>query len=426
MRRSLLLSLLALPAFAAEGEPTPDQKPRLAVVPFTSLSPDVPMRAGPKAAGMLAQEFKSADAFVLLDSQKDKVADPHEADLTEARRLVEEARALRAKKKFRLAEEALLKALGVFRNADAAVSEPAIVGEVQDAWVLLAAVQFNTGRDDEGHKSLTAGLTLAPDRELPLAQTSALFSRVVTEDRKALKELKRSSLLIQSLPAGAPITLDGVTLGATPLQVRDVPPGQHFWRAQLSNGEVVANVVEVGVGKEQVVNVASTAKDPESRLLGALSQNKLDAEALAAAKEHAKELGADLLLLGALSRDGKGLALDAFLVVAATGEVRRLARPQFDPELLSAGMEFFNLAGDMAKKGALAGEPQKVPAAVSTMPITLDAKVKDARYGVAPEKENLAEGLEATEGGASAKDPGKDEPRKPVGPPARRVPLKKK
>lgn len=418
-----LVCLSPLASFATEGEATPESKPKLAVVPFTALSADVPMRAGVKAAGMLSTEFKGAEAFVQLDDKREKPADPHADDLATARKSVEEAKGLRAKKKFRLADEALQRALGQYRNAGPAVTD---VAEVQDAWALLSAVQFNTGRDEEGGKSLSAGLVLAPERELPLAQTSTLFAKVVAEARGRVKTGGKGTLLMQSVPAGAPVSIDGVALGATPLLVREVPAGQHFWRAQLANGEVAAGLVEVGADKQVVVPAVATNKDPESRLLAALAQNKLDADAIGAAREHAAALGADLLVFGALSRDGKGLALDAFLLVAQTGELRRLARPQFDPELLSAGMEFFTLAGDMGKKGGQAGDPAKVPTPVSPLPQAAAAKLKDVKYGVPPDKENLAEGLEAGEPAAGpAKEPDKDEARKPVVP-QRRVPLKKK
>jgi tetratricopeptide (TPR) repeat protein len=357
--------------------------------------------------------FRSVEA-------KKKEAEAAADALAEARKAVEEAKELRAKKKFRLADEALTKALGLFQKNAAGVTE---IGEVVDAYALLSAVQYNTGRDEEGLKSLTTAIGLAPDRDLPLAATSALFARVVTDTRKALKESVKGQLLIESTPGNATLLIDGLALGSTPLTVKDVPPGLHFWRAALPNGELQGGVVEVTSGKQANVKATSASKDPESRLLSSVAQNKIDHDALAAAKEYAGANTADLLIFGGLSvKVGKGLVLDSFVYAVATNEVRRLPRATFDAELLNAGMEFYNLAGEVAKKGAETGEAVKVPASVSFDLVGQSAKVAEVKYGVVPGKAAAAEALEGLEAGG--KEPGKDDgPRKPLVP---RAPLKKK
>lgn len=410
-----LLTLVALSAFAQETPAEPATKPKLSVMPFASLSGDVPTRAGAKAVGMLTTEFKSADSFALVEAKKEKANDAAEDALAQARKEVEAAKELRAKKKFRLADEALQRAITAYKSASTALPE---LGEVVDAWALLSAVQYNTGRDDEGLKSLNQALALAPDRELPLAQTSALFGRVVADARKAMKDGAKGSLMLESAPSNAPVMLDGLVLGATPLSVKDVPPGLHFWKVTLPSGEQVGGLVEVTAGKQATAKAASSSKDPESRLLSSLSQNKLDADLLAAAKEHAKAAEADLVVFGALSKEGKGLALDSFLFAASTGEMRRMGRAAFDTELLSAGMEFYNLAGELAKKGDKVGEPVKVPSSVSmTLLAAGPAKVAEAKYGVVPGRET--EGLVENPG-----EPAKEEPRKPLEQ-KRRAPLKR-
>ncbi len=416
----LLLALtttLSLSA-VAQGEATPapaGPKPKLTVMPFAALTGDVPQRAGAKAVGMLTTEFKSADSFSLVDAKKEKSTTAAEESIETARAAVKEASELRGKKKFRLAEEALQRAITAYKNAPGSLAD---LAEVVDAYALLSAVQFNTGRDDEGAKSLNQALTLAPERELPLAQTSALFARVVTDARKGIKDGAKGSVMLESAPSNAPVLLDGLALGSTPLAVKDVPPGLHFWKATLPSGESLGGIVEVVAGKQASAKAASASKDPESRLLSSLAQNKLDADLVAAAREHAKSAEADLVVFGALSKEGKGLALDTFLFAASTGDVRRMARASFDTELLSAGMEFFNLAGELAKKGDKVGEAVKVPSSVSMTLITGgSAKLAEAKYGVVPGKEP---GLDD-----AAPEPTKDDgPRKPLEQ-KRRGPLKR-
>ena len=140
------------------------------------------------------------------------------------------------------AEQALRAALDQYRLAAGALPE---VGEVADAWALLSAVLYNTGRDEEGLAALNAALALGPSRELPLAQTSALFARVVAEARKGVQAGPRGTLLAESTPAGATFVLDGVALGPTPMEVKDVPAGSHAWKVQLPTGERLGGTVEV-------------------------------------------------------------------------------------------------------------------------------------------------------------------------------------
>lgn len=416
IRFSVALALAASLSAAAQDTP----KSKLSVMPFAALTGDVPPRAGTKATGMLTQEFKSADTFQLVDVKKDGKDDPAAAALDAARKAVEEAKAHRAKKKFRLAEEALKKAIAEYEKAATALPE---MGELVDALALLSAVQFNTGRDEEGQKSLNQALALAPDRELPLAATSALFSKLVESSRKNLKDGPKGSVLLESSPSNAPVTLDGLALGATPLMVKDVPPGLHVWRAQLPTGEALGGFLEVQAGKQATAKAASSSKDPESRLLTALAMNKLDADALNAAKEQAKAAEADLLVFGALSKDGKGLVLDSFLFAAASGEIRRLPRARFDTELLSAGMEFYNLAGELAKKGKTVGEAVKVPSGVAlALAAGGAAKTAEAKYGVVPGKELDVEGIDTATGPATGPSDGQRKPLEQK----RRVPLIKK
>jgi hypothetical protein len=415
MRTSLLA--LCLLAFAASAEDSAAPAPKLAVLPFASLSGDVPARAGAKASGMLMTEFKNAEGLQLVDIRKAAGADQSSDALAEVRKAVDEAKELRKKKKFRLAAEGLTKAIAGYRTNAAAVTD---VAEVVDAYALLSAVQYNTGRDDEGAKSLSTALALAPDRDLPLAATSQLFARVVSDSRAAVKGAAKGTLQLETTPSGAAVVVDGIALGNTPLQVKEVPPGLHFWHATLPNGEVLGGVADVVSGKTAKVSGTSQAKDPESRLLSSVSQNHLDKDMVAAAKELASSAGVDLLVFGSLSKEGKGLALDAFLFSAEGGEVRRLPRAQFDMELLSAGVEFYNLAGQLGSKGAKSGEPVKVPSSVLANLGPSGIKLAEAKYGVQPGKEVAGLDLEPEQPAKAD-----DGPRKPLGD-GKRVPLKKK
>ncbi|MHB8878628.1 MAG: PEGA domain-containing protein, partial [Myxococcaceae bacterium] len=362
----------------------------------------------------LSTELKNTEGVQLVDARKGAGADPFQEGLERARKLVDEAKDQRKTRKFRLAEESLTKAVAEYKASAAGLAE---VGELVDTYALLSAVQFNTGRDEQGHASLNIALAMAPARDLPLAATSALFNRVVTESKRAIQLAPRGMLLVESTPPGAAVTIDGVLLGNAPLQVKDVPAGLHVWKVSLPSGETTGGLVEVAAAKPSKVSGQTQAKDPESRILATLAQNKLDAEVVAAAKEHAKAAESDLVLFGALSKEGKGLALDCFLLQAATGELRRLPHLTFDTELLSAGMEFFNLASQIKERGAKIGEPARVPGPVSLQTVASGVKLAEAQYGVQAGKDLSLD----ADPGEGPKDTG---PRTPLEP-KKRVPLKK-
>lgn len=427
MKKTFATFLVGLSVSGAALAQDDKPGPKVAVVPFAALSGDIPQRAGTKAAGMLSNELKNAEGLALAEDPKKgpagAAADPYKETLDEAKGLVEEARSLREKRKFRAAEEALTRAIAAFEKGAPGMAEP---GELQDAYVLLSAIQFNTGRDEEGAKSLDTALGLQPVRELPLAKSSALFTRVVTDARAAQARAPKGSLLVESSPAGAAVTVDGVALGSAPLQISDVPPGVHVWRVQLPSGEATGGVVRVMAQKQAKVLGQSSGQDPESKMLATLSMNRIDQSVLDAAKTYAKEVSADLLIFGALSRDGKNLALDSFVLKADSGEVKRLPRSVFDPELLSAGMEFYNLVGSLAKDGLKVGSDTRLPGPVSNTFKQGGVKVAEVRYGEAPKQADATDvlGMDTTPIGKGDPAAKPAEDRKPLAP-KKRVPLKR-
>ncbi|MBX5482105.1 MAG: PEGA domain-containing protein [Myxococcaceae bacterium] len=400
------------------------EAPKVAVVPFAALSGDVPQRAGTKAAGMLSNELKNADGFALIgDATKASAPheDPYKDALEQARAAVEEAQDLRAKRKFRAAEEALHKALAAYEKGAPGLTD---VGEYQDAWVLLSAIQYLTGRDEDGARSLDTALALAPNRELPLAKTSALFTRVVNDARAALMKGNKGTLLVESSPMGAAVTVDGVALGSTPLQVNDVPPGVHVWRVQLPSGEAIGGVARIEAKKTVKVLGQATGQDPESKMLATLSQNRLDQGVIDAAKQYAQAAQADLLIFGALSREGKNLALDSFVLETKSGALKRLPRSTFDTELLSAGMEFYNLVGSLAKEGLKVGTDTRVPGPVSNEFKGGGVKIAEVRYGQLPKAAESADLLGVDTAAGDKGGTAQKEERKPLTP-KKRTPLKR-
>jgi hypothetical protein len=350
MRSFALLLLISSDVWAQ------DAKPRLAVLSFVVRSREVPARAASKARSMLTTELQRTGAFVLVEPQNLASTETLDA-LKNARTLVEEAKMLRTKKKFRGSDDVLTKSLEAYRRGAAQLAD---IGEVADALALQSAGQYSTGRDEEAAVTLRQALAVAPCREVGLAASSPLFAQTVENARQQVKASASGRCLIETTPALAPITFDGLVVGASPLILTEVAEGTHFWSVLWPNGERAGGTIAL-VGNKQSQIKAQAAPSANLRLWEALNNSSFETDALAAALQYASEWHVEYLLMGALISEGKGLALDSFLFTASTKALRQLKRAPFDAELLSAGVEFFNLAGELAKNGAQAGDSVQTP-----------------------------------------------------------------
>lgn len=412
---SLPVCVVALACLSTEASAAENK--RWVVVPFAALSSDVPPRAGTKAAGMLGSELKNAGGQTVAELPAAAATTADDASLKGPRALVDEAKKARDARKFKVAEEKLSSALDAYRAQASALTD---IGEVQDAQALLAAVQFLTGKDEEGRKSLSSALSLAPNRALPLAQTSPLFSRVVEENRAALKGTAKETVLVESQPAGAEVLLDGVRVGRTPVEIAGVPAGPHWWKLTYPTGLVSAGFATVNAGKGTTkVSGKIEASTAEARLLAALGGNRLDESALSAAKEIGKTAGAQALLVGTLGPHPQGLVLEPFSVDVGTGAVQRLPAQTFDAELLGAGAALAGLVESMTKG---TGEAVKLPAPAAKVAFLQKPSLTQVKYGIAAKAPGKAvvTGDDDDAGQNDAPAPTTQEA------PKRRVPLRKK
>jgi hypothetical protein len=351
MRTVLLLGVLLATSALAQGEPR-----RVAVLPLQALSGDVPPRAGPRVTARLTSELRTQGLTLV---EPPATSAPSDA-LARARALVKEAQAQREARDFARADATLAQALEAYAAGASGLSDGS---EPADAYALRAAVRYAMGQDSQAEQLLIQALALSPARPLPLAATSPLFARTVERVRGTLGKSPRGAVTFLSVPPGVTVTLDGHTLGVAPVRVAEVPPGVHLWRATLPSGEAVGGLVEVDGrrGNEAEVRVHPAGDGPGAALALTLANNRLDAAALEAAGALGGAAGADLVVLGAVSRAEAGLALDTFVLAPGKRTLRRLPRVTVDAELLDAGAPLQQLATLLASRGAEAGEPASLP-----------------------------------------------------------------
>ena len=282
---------------------------------------------------------------------------PSEA-LATARAAVKEATAAREARDFARADAALGRALDAYAAGAAQLTDAA---ELADAYALRAVVRYATGRDEQAAASLTHALAVAPDRDVPLAATSALFAKTVERVRAAWEAQPSGGVRFESVPPGLAVTLDGQPVGTAPVRVMDVPPGAHLWRAVLPSGEPVGGVVEVAPDTQAVVTVRPEGPGPDAALARALAANRLDAAAIEAASALGRAAGASLVVLGTVSREDSGLAVDAFVLAPGDTTPRRLPRLSVDADLLESGLPLRGWTTALAAKGLEAGVAEAVP-----------------------------------------------------------------
>ncbi|MBZ4415027.1 PEGA domain-containing protein [Myxococcus sp. RHSTA-1-4] len=362
-RIALLLALLlaALPAAAQSAAPRKAhaRAVKVAVLPFQAVSAGVPARAGLRATARLVSEVHVTEGLALAEPPPPSAETPPPEPLAAAREAVKEATAARESRDFARADAALTRALEAYAAGAAQLQD---ASELADAYALRAAVRYATGRDEEAAASLTHALAVAPGRAVPLASTSPLFAKTVERVRASQQAQPRGGVRFESVPPGLAVTLDGQPVGTAPVRVTEVPPGAHLWRAVLPSGDAVGGVVEVTPDQQAVVKVRPAGTGPDAALALALSGNRLDTAALDAASALGRAAGADLVVLGTVSRAGAGLALDAFVLAPGDRSPRRLPRLSVDADLLEAGAPLRGWAAALASRGVEAGVTEALPA----------------------------------------------------------------
>lgn len=334
---------------------------KIAVVPFAPLTGDVPVRAGGKAAMLLAGELKNVGEVtpVELPLESDEKA---AKALQDARDAVTAAQKLETRRKFGAAAAAYRQALAHYEAAAALIAD---VNEVSDAHVALAIVHYLTGDDETGEKELSNAIALTPKRTFAGEETSKLFAATVARVREKLLASPTATLQVESIPAGAQVLVDGREMGRTPLTLKAIPPGKHLWRVLLPTSEPEGGLVLLSPSEHVTAKAELNGSSPVTKLNAVLASNSLSPAVAEIAKEVAASVEADLVAFGALLGRGDDLVLESFLYSPAQNLIARLPQKSFDSELISAGMELYNVAGEIGSRTQNLGAAETLPCKIS-------------------------------------------------------------
>lgn len=121
-----------------------------------------------------------------------------------------------------------------------------------NALVLAAQMLKNLDRPRESADAFRRLLRIEPQYKLDPESYPPSTIQAFEAVRKELARVKKTSLQVNSSPAGATVFLDGREVGRTPLKL-DLPPGQ--FRLSLVSGDGLSFPRKVTAGRDEVVQV---------------------------------------------------------------------------------------------------------------------------------------------------------------------------
>jgi hypothetical protein len=368
----LLAAAITLPAASAVAAT------RIAVLTFAPLSGDLPNGAGDKAADLLASELKSVGELEVAPRPK-KVEGLARDRLAQAKQKLAAARDALAKRQPKEAQEAYEAALVEFRQALPALDD---FQEFIDCTAELGALEYRRGNDAAGRAHLLEAMRLSSGHPLKIVTEAPSFAPVAEELAHQIGALAKGSLRIDSTPEGAEIYVDGQDAGKAPVLLRDLPLGLQYVRGVLPSGELWGAVSDVAPSDAPLrLRAQSGAEGPAAEINAQLADNRIDPQAIDAARSAAKANDASLVVFGALHRTPDGLALDAFLYNADKAQVNRLARVAFDTEMLDAGLQMDKLVSEIQTRLGTPGVELHLPARVADDRVSEGTLASEYRFG---------------------------------------------
>lgn len=372
------LTLQVAPMGAVLGLAHAASKPTVAIVPLTPLegvSPD----AARKVSDALVSELASRQGQLTLlgvPASTRKAAGAG-AD-AQVKALFDEGRARLGDLDFEAAANALRRGL-VLARADAAhVDLPSIL----EAQVSLAVALFRKGEEQEAQDSLLTVVRLAPSYALAEGRYPPIFVREFETARKRALKLPTGTVLIEG-PRGATAFVDGRDLGMVPLEEEGLRQGTHWIQVVGAKGERFGQFIDIGKGVTKV-KAQFGAAPAASQPLHALPQT-LDAGELLKLQTLAKNLGAEVLVVGVVQRVGESHRVGLALYSRAEHALRTLEPVSLNSKLEELSGTAYLLAGTVSERVGTRGAAEPLP--VTLLPIARAAVV--SRPNDRPVKEHV-------------------------------------
>lgn len=157
---------------------------------------------------------------------------------------------------------------------------------------------------------------LDPQRAQRVLPTRDFPPKIVELHKQISDELvgkPTSTLNIDSVPSGAVVVFNGSEVGKTPMQIKDVPAGQHFLVLDLAGYQIYAAPIQVNAGPQNFITPLK-----EKNIFHTYAANA-DQNSKDELKKLAEALGANVLILGQAIPKGSNLEVQTQIFTAKTG-----------------------------------------------------------------------------------------------------------
>lgn len=337
--------------------------PRVYLLPVVASAPDVSPLIPRRLNQQFLVELKAQQEIELLAqiqaSQKPTKARPKASTPSkpgikfakkavdrrkEASTLAGEARTAFKNKQYKKVIELCLKSIDAF---DASMVYLAHTDDLAKVFALLGQALLLTGKRAQGITAVETAASYDPAlkidfKTMPSKIRSTFFSAVK-------RHLKRSKAAVEvdGKPPGATIFLDGDEKGIGKVRVKNVVPGRHYVVVRLKDHVPQGRVIRVEPGGEkklsfvlqpelQVTGSGALAGLFEKELLKRLGDQMVDVRVKPLAKQLARRVNADFVLLSAVERTTEGgYLMRTYLFRAKDLRLVELPAGSYDAELLN-------------------------------------------------------------------------------------------
>jgi len=182
---------------------------------------------------------------------------------------------------------------------------PTISRPCPDALVQIALAKIKLGNDEAAARTLDSLIRLDPARTLSAPAVPKEMASRHSKQRTAYFAKPRGSIRIESVPAGARVTIDGRDVGETPLIAKSVLSGDHFVRVMKENVGAAWEKITVATDQENVSFTLDEghASGPLAAVVKGLSQNTVDESVISGAEKLGEASKADYVVFGAMRKN---------------------------------------------------------------------------------------------------------------------------
>ncbi len=364
---------------------------KIYVFPYQPVFKGVPKEVTSQAGDLLKNEIKQSSEVQLQkgpifipEAVASEVKPLSDKDLKKAVKLYQKGVKQYESLQLQKARKSFTAALKKYESSLALLKD---FNPVVETLLMLSVCNYRLDKENEGAKMLVKVIRLRPDLVLDPAKYPPMFRNTMKSIRKRLLRKTRGELEVVANSDGATVFFDGKKVGTSPLLLKDLVPGEHYLRVEKDGLQTFASKVMIMPTKKvriaAVLGGVKKATGPLGQIAEGLRSNTISPAVLKTIRKQGKEIGADFVVVGGIAKVGQNYKIGSYLVNVKKATVCPMQKIEFDPDLLGASVEVFNMASDMVKKIEGCPKPQKAPFRVVQTAVKKKTSIKAVAVGPA-------------------------------------------